>query len=31
VQFATSAEGHVASLAVLLEPAMAPIVFRRPP
>jgi hypothetical protein len=29
VQFATGVEGHVESLAVPLEPAVAPIVFRR--
>jgi hypothetical protein len=31
VQFATGAEGHIESLAVPLEPAVAPIVFRRLP
>ena len=31
VQFATGVEGHVESLAVPLEPAVAPIVFRRLP
>jgi hypothetical protein len=29
VQFATGVEGHIESLAVPLEPAVAPIVFRR--
>jgi hypothetical protein len=31
VQFATGIEGHVESLAVPLEPAVAPIIFRRLP
>jgi CubicO group peptidase (beta-lactamase class C family) len=31
VQFATGVEGQIESLAVPLEPAVAPIVFRRPP
>jgi hypothetical protein len=31
VQFATGVEGHIESLAVPLEPAVAPIVFRRLP
>jgi CubicO group peptidase (beta-lactamase class C family) len=31
VQFATGVEGHIESLAVPLEPAVAPIIFRRLP
>jgi hypothetical protein len=31
MQFATGVEGHIDSLAVPLEPAVAPIVFRRLP